>query len=122
MKTVTKMSLEQLAQELPKVSYAELDSLYGGLDAEHDCFWRCMAYLAYGADGTTPEVAMAIANECLGDDFDENNYAFSGNATTAREITKDYFDSLNVDVSGTIAVFNSYFLMRERNWTGNILS
>lgn len=114
MRKITKMSLEQLAQELPSVSLTEQMLLFGGIDPDRDCFWRCMAYLTYGLEGTSPESAMGIARTCLGDGFNEEDYAFSGNAADARRVTTDFFNALSYNVTGSIAVFNWNCILGEQ--------
>ena len=76
-KKLTKSSLDELAKRMPILSEALQMTYIGGYDT-NDCWWRCIAYLKSCGIDYDADAAMAIASGYYGDNFDENNYAFSG--------------------------------------------
>ena len=90
-----KFSLDELSRCMQILDRVEQNSIWGGLD-EHDCMWRCIAYLKSNGEHYTADDAMKLARDYAtskGEEFDEDNYAFRGNRTDYKNLISDYFGS-----------------------------
>ncbi|SCQ20830.1 hypothetical protein [Tannerella forsythia] len=115
-KKLTKSSLDELAKRMPILSEALQMTYIGGYDT-NDCWWRCIAYLKSCGIDYDADAAMAIASGYYGDNFDENNYAFSGNGHDHKKFASNFFSGSEEGYcSGQILVFNPN---TTPGWSGN---
>ena len=81
MRKTTKEELKALARTMRVIPEWELDRYIGGLDPR-DCWWRCIAYVSTNGDSYCEYIAMQYAEVYYGENFDSENYAFTGNPTS----------------------------------------
>ena len=94
---LTRESLTELAKRMPVLSECQQMAYVGGYD-DHDCWWRCIAYIQSDGKEYTRDDAMAIASGFFGDNFNKNHYAFSGNIDDFKKFVSNYF---GIPESGT---------------------
>ena len=115
-RTLRKSNLDELAQVMPVLSESQQMAYVGGYDT-NDCWWRCIAYLASCGTDYSADAAMAIASGYYGNNFDENNYAFSGSGYDHKDFASNYFSGLEEDYcKGQILVFDPN---TTRGWSGD---
>jgi len=106
MRKLTKKTLTELAEKMPVLNEYQQQAYIGGYD-DHDCWWRCIAYLKSCGQDFDADAAMRLASGYYGEAFDENNYAFSGNRTELQDFADNFFSGLDGNYcSGQIVVFN----------------
>ena len=113
---LTRKSLDELAKIMPVLSECQQLTYMGGYDS-NDCWWRCIAYLKSCGTSYDADAAMTIASGYFGDNFNENNYAFSGNGHDHKDFASNYFSGLEG------GYFNGQILVFDPNttpgWSGN---
>ncbi|WP_286833787.1 MULTISPECIES: hypothetical protein [unclassified Proteiniphilum] len=113
---VTVESLAELAKRMPVLSESQQMAYVGGYDA-NDCWWRCVSYLDSCGTDYSADAAMAIASGYYGDNFDENNYDFSGSGHDHKDFASNYFSgSEGNHCKGQILVFDPN---TTPGWSGN---
>lgn len=104
---ITRESLAELAKRMPVLSEYQQMAYVGGYD-DHDCWWRCIAYMQTGGQDYSPDMAMSIASGYYGSNFNEESYAFSGNRDDYKNFISGYFSNLESGSynSGQILIFD----------------
>ena len=69
---MTRESLDELAENMPIISFEEQESYYGSNDT--DCFWRCVAYLASGGQQYDEYSASCYAIDYLASTLTDPDY------------------------------------------------
>ena len=74
---MTRESLDELAANMPIISFEEQPQFVGGFWREDDCFWSCVSYRLTGSENNSEMYCMQYLHDLYSDYYNEMNHLSS---------------------------------------------